>query len=124
MGEDLLPSRTLSTTSTICELKYGEKPMVGVHYKPNGTKTPEPAFHELNDGSKTYKEQIEKFVYVKEDREKTPYEKIELFFPHPLFKVLTKLIDEAKKLRPNFGIKKFRINSKPLHVALWNKLWI
>ena len=97
--------------------------MVGVHYKPNGTKTPEPVFHELNDGSKTYKEQIEKFVYVKEDREKTPYEKIELFFPHPLFKVLTKLIDEAKKLRPNFGIKKFRINSKPLHVALWNKLW-
>ena len=92
--------------------------MVGVHYKPNGTKTPEPAFHELNDGSKTYKEQIEKFVYVKEDREKTPYEKIELFFPHPLFKVLTKLIVEAKKLRPNFGIKKFRINSKPLRVAL------
>ena len=98
MGEDLLPSTTLSTTSTICELKYGEKPIVGVHYKTNGTKTPAPAFHELNDGNKTYKEQIEKFVYVKEDREKTPYEKIELFFPHPLFKVLTKLIDEAKKL--------------------------
>ncbi|RMX55977.1 hypothetical protein pdam_00021724 [Pocillopora damicornis] len=93
LGEDLLPSRTLSTTSTICELKYGEKPMVGVHYKPNGTKTPEPAFHELNDGSKTYKEQIEKFVYVKEDREKTPYEKIELFFPHPLFKENVMIVD-------------------------------
>ncbi|CAH3120313.1 unnamed protein product [Pocillopora meandrina] len=93
LGEDLLPSTTLSTTSTICELKYGEKLMVGVHYKPNGTKTPEPAFHELSDGSKTYKEQIEKFVYVKEDREKTPYEKIELFFPHPLFKENVMIVD-------------------------------
>ena len=72
--------------------------MVGVHYKPTGTKIPEPAFHELNNGRKTFKEQIEKFVHAKEDREKAPYEKIELFFPHPLFKVLTKLIDEAKKL--------------------------
>ena len=72
--------------------------MVGIHYKPNGTKTPEPAFHELNDGSKTYKEQIEKFVSAEEDREEAPHEKIELFFSHPLFKVLTKLIDEAKKL--------------------------
>ena len=67
--------------------------MVGVHYKPTGTKNPDPAFHELNNGRKTFKEQIEKFVNAKEDREKAPYEKIELFFPHPLFKVLTKLID-------------------------------
>ena len=71
--------------------------MVGVHYKPTGTKIPEPAFHELNNGRKTFKEQIEKFVYAKEDREKAPYEKIELFFPHPLFKVLTKLIDRLSK---------------------------
>ncbi|XP_027059587.1 uncharacterized protein LOC113686190 [Pocillopora damicornis] len=93
LGEDLLPSKTLSTTSTICELKYGEKPMVGVHYKPTGTKIPEPAFHELNNGRKTFKEQIEKFVYAKEDREKAPYEKIELFFPHPLFKENVMIVD-------------------------------
>lgn len=93
LGEDLLPSKTLSTTSTICELKYGEKPKVGVHYKPTGRKTPEPVFHELTDGSETYKEQIEKFVYIKEDREKAPYEKIELFFPHPLLKENVMIVD-------------------------------
>ena len=96
--------------------------MVGVHYKPTGTKIPEPAFHELNNGRKTFKEQIEKFVYAKEDREKAPYEKIELFFPHPLFKVLTKLIDEAKSYDQISVLKNSGSKSKPLHVALWSKL--
>ena len=96
--------------------------MVGVHYKPTGTKIPEPAFHELNNGRKTFKEQIEKFVHVKEDREKAPYEKIELFFPHPLFKVLTKLIDEAKSYDQISVLKNSGSKSKPLHVALWSKL--
>lgn len=90
LGEDLLPHKTLSTTSTICELKYGEKPKIGVHFKDTGTETREPKFHELvTDGEETYKEQIEKFVHLKnEDREKKPYKKIELFWPHPLFKVI------------------------------------
>lgn len=88
LGEDLLPSTTLSTTSTICELKYGEKPKIGVHFKDTGTETREPKFIELvSGGEETYKEQIEKFVHLKDDREKTPYKKIELFWPHPLFKV-------------------------------------
>jgi len=33
LGEDLLPYALLSTTSTICEMKYGEKPKIGVHLK-------------------------------------------------------------------------------------------
>ena len=88
LGEDLLPYALLSTTSTICELKYGEKPKIGVHFKQTGS-TRQPMFQELvTDGRETYKEQIEKFVSLKSDREKAPYTKIELFFPHPLFKVI------------------------------------
>jgi len=78
----------LSTTSTICELKYGEKPKIGVHFKQTGTKAREPMFQELvTDGREDYKEQIAKFVSLESGREKVPYTKIELFFPHPLFKV-------------------------------------
>ena len=88
LGEDLLPYSTLSTTSTICELKYGEKPKIGVHFKQTSTKTRQPMFQELiTDGRESYKKQIEKFVSLKSGREKVPYKKIELFFPHSLFKV-------------------------------------
>ena len=70
-------------------MKYGEKPKIGVHLKQTGTKTPEPIFQELvTDGRESYKKQIEKFVSLKSGREKVPYTKIELFFSHPLFKVM------------------------------------
>ena len=89
LGEDLLPYSTLSTTSTICELKYGEKRKIGVHFKDSGTDTHAPLFHEfVTDGGQTYQEQIEKFVSLKSNREKTPYKKVELFWPHPLLKVI------------------------------------
>ena len=89
LGEDLLPYALLSSTSTICELKYGEKPKIGVHFKQTGSETRQPMFQELvTDGRETYMEQIKKFVSLKTDREKVPYTKIELFFPHPLFKVV------------------------------------
>ena len=89
LGEDLLPYALLSTTSTICELKYGEKPKIGVHFKQTGSETRQPMFQELaTDGRETYKQQIEKFVSLKSGRENVPYTKIELFFPHPLFKVI------------------------------------
>ena len=89
LGEDLLPHATLNTTSTICELKYGEKPKIGVHFKQTGSETHEPMFQELvTDGRETYKQQIKKFVSLESGRENVPYTKIELFFPHPLFKVI------------------------------------
>ena len=108
LGEDLLPYSTLSTTSTICELKYGEKPKIVVHFKDSGTETRVPMFLDLvTDGKKTYQEQIKEFVSAKSDREKAPYKKVELFWPHPLFKVIcmywhritTKVLDaEIKQL--------------------------
>ena len=89
LGEDFLPYSTLCKTSTICELKYGEKLKIGVHFKQTGAGIRQPMFQELvTDGRETYKEQIEKFVGPPSGREKSPYSKIELFFPHPLFKVI------------------------------------
>ena len=90
LGEDLLPYSTLSTTSTICELKYGEKPKIGVHFKDSGTETREPMFIDfVTDGKKNYQEQIKEYVSAKNNREKIPYKKVELFWPHPLFKVIS-----------------------------------
>ena len=89
LGEDLLPHAVLSTTSTICELKYGVKPTIHVHFKDNGTQTRYSMMHELLENTEqTYQEQIDNFVNLKKDRDKAPYKKIELFFPHPLLKVM------------------------------------
>ena len=88
LGEDILPHALLSTTSTICELKYGVKRAICIHFKENGTHTPAPMTHELVDSAEeTYQQQIKNFVNLKKDREKTPYKKIELFLPHPLLQV-------------------------------------
>ena len=84
-----MPYSLLSTTSTICELKYGEKPKIGVHFKQTDTERRKPMFQELvTDGGESYKQQIAKFVSLKSGREEVPYTKIELFYPHPLFKVI------------------------------------
>ena len=88
LGEDLLPSAHLSTTSTICELKYGETPMICVHFKDEMAHTRDPEKYELSpQPEESYKDQIAKFAYSRNDRDMTPYKKIELFWPHPLLKV-------------------------------------
>ena len=43
LGEELLPFSVLSTTSTICELKYGREKRIQIHYKEKG-KAPEIKF--------------------------------------------------------------------------------
>ena len=88
LAEDLLPYSTLSTTSTICELKYAEKPGIKIHFKDCASESGEPIYQELGQSSRTYKEEIEPFLNVKNERDKgSPYKMIELFWPHPLFKV-------------------------------------
>ena len=84
-----MPYSILSTTSTICELKYGEKPGIGIHFKEGAGESDDPIYRELSDSSAACKKEIEEFVNLKnEKREKeSPYKKIELFWPHPLFKV-------------------------------------
>ena len=87
LGEELLPFSVLSATSTICELRYGKKRRIKVHYKQEGR---EPEIKELEESS-SYMDQISTFVDVKSAslREKAPqYKKVELFWPHSLLKVI------------------------------------
>ena len=75
----------LSTTSTIFELKYGRTPTISAHLKDSR----EPVCYKLVGSKETYAEQIKNFVGLKKDRgTESPYKKIELFWPHPLFQVI------------------------------------
>ena len=91
LGEEVLPYSVLSTTSTICELKYGEQCSVIIHLKDNDPVTGLPTKRfRLKDekGKKSVLDQISEYVHRKTDREKEiPYKKVELFWPHPLLQV-------------------------------------
>ena len=96
MGEELLPHFALSTTSTICELKFGATRKIVAHFK---DKDPETGLvtknirlreNDPNTASeeKSYLQQISSFVHANSDREKgSIYKKIELFWPHSLLQV-------------------------------------
>lgn len=89
LGEELLPFSVLSTTSTICELKYGKERQIKIHYKEAGK---EPKIKYLDESS-SYTDQISEFVHVKSPtlREKaSDYSKVELFWPQKLLQVRKK----------------------------------
>ena len=95
LGEELLPYSVLSTTSTICELKYGKQCRIVAHFKDKDSKTGQSTktFHLFKppEGSseQSYLQQISPFVHVKSDREKgSIYKKIEIFWPHQLLEVV------------------------------------
>ena len=78
--------------------------MINVHFKDDGTQTRDPEMHELNESpDEDYIAQISRFVSLKNDRDKTPYKKIEMFWPHPLLKVM----DEKLCFRRNLHQKLF-----------------
>ena len=93
LGEQLLPYSVLSTTSTICELKYGPTPKLVAHFKDKDPQTRlSTRTVQLSQSKETPQksnlEEISSFVHVKTDREKgSDYKKIELFWPHNLLKV-------------------------------------
>ncbi|XP_078380429.1 uncharacterized protein LOC144663380 isoform X1 [Oculina patagonica] len=92
LGEELLPFSVLSTTSTICELKYGRDRRIKIHYKEQG-KSPRTKYLEE---SSSYMDQISEFVHVKSpsSREKAShYKKVELFWPHNLLKDGVVIVD-------------------------------
>ena len=101
LGEQLLPYSVLSTTSTICELKYDTTPRLVAHFKdkdPETGLTTKTVFlgEPPETSQQSYLKQISSFVHVKTNREKgSDYEKIELFWPHSLLKVGDK---QAKSL--------------------------
>ena len=97
LGEPILPHSVLSTTSTICELKYGTTPKLVAHLK---KKYPQTGLAEetsvwlgqsMEASQQSYLEQISSFVNVKINREKgSDYKKIEVFWPHSLLEVSDK----------------------------------
>ena len=93
LGEQILPQSVLSTTSTICELKYGTTPKLVAHFKEKNAKTGLAEKTVWLGQSKevsqqSYLEQISSFVHQKSDREKgSEYKKIEIFWPHSLLEV-------------------------------------
>jgi len=102
MGEELLPYSVLSTTSTICELRFGARRKIVAHFK---DKDPDTGFatkiirlqeNYSNTASdmESYLQQISPYVHVKNDREKgSVYKKIELFWPHSLLQKGIVIVD-------------------------------
>ncbi len=120
LGEELLPYSVLSTTSTICELRYGKQRRIVAHFKDKDPETgcPTKAFslveHSGESSEQSYLQQISPYVHVKSDREKgSIYKKIEIFWPHQLLEVvntdeigiliisLDAMRSEKKAQRPN-----------------------
>ena len=96
LGEKILPYSVLSTTSTICELKYGTTPKLVAHLK---EKNPQTGLakktvwlgQSMEASQQSFREQISSFVHQKSEREKgSNYKKIEVFWPHSLLKVSDK----------------------------------
>ena len=93
LGEQILPYSLVSTTPTICELKYGTTPKLVAHYKDknpetgHSTRTVKLGQSE-GTSQQSYLDEISTFVQSKTASEKgSNYKKIELFWPHSLLKV-------------------------------------
>ena len=85
LGVQILPCADISTTSTLCELKFGEERKVVVHFK---DKDPETGLETKTiplDEQTGYLEQISNYVHKKG----SIYKKVELFWPHELLQVIT-----------------------------------
>ena len=84
LGEEILPSALLSTTSTIFELKYDKTPMVVIHFKDSRKSMR----YKLAGPKESFLMQITNLVFEKNDPGRvSSFRKIELFWPHPLFQV-------------------------------------
>nr|XP_006813734.1 PREDICTED: mitofusin-2-like [Saccoglossus kowalevskii] len=83
LGADILPVSLLSSTSVICELKYGDKKRAVVH-KVDGSKT---EVNDLGDGEADCLEKLSVYIHMENDREKgSPYNRVEIFWPFPLLR--------------------------------------
>ena len=93
LGEQLLPYSHLSTTSTICELKYGPTPKLVAHFKDRDPETGDTEKtvwlgQSMETSQKSYLEEISSFVHLETGREQgSVYKKVELFWPHTLLQV-------------------------------------
>ncbi|XP_068737136.1 uncharacterized protein [Montipora capricornis] len=97
MGEEICPYSVLSTTSTICELKFGKERKIVAHFKDKDPETSQPTrvIH-LKDNPErdSYLKQIAPYVHLEREREEgSIYKKIELFWPHRLLERGIVIID-------------------------------
>ncbi|XP_028400789.1 uncharacterized protein LOC114523925 [Dendronephthya gigantea] len=97
LGEELLPHHNLNTTSTICEVKHGEKRELIAHYNYDEEQRmrPKPEIHPLRtkeECGKNYCEQIAPFVQRKSN-ERSKYTRVEIFWPHELLEEEIVIVD-------------------------------
>ncbi|XP_078655565.1 uncharacterized protein LOC144902179 [Branchiostoma floridae x Branchiostoma belcheri] len=89
LGENILPSSVLSTTSVICEIKYGTKKKAVVHLR-----NPDPITNQkilelpLNGPTEVDLEKISQYVHMKGEERETASnlncDKVEIYWPLPL----------------------------------------
>ena len=92
LGEEILPYSLLSTTFTICELKFGEERRLVVHFKDKdpetGLQTKEILLEQPTGSDQSFLDQISPYIHVTTDREKgSIVKKVELFWPHKVLEV-------------------------------------
>lgn len=90
MGEDILPTSELSSTTCVCEIrksKDGKKSAIVYHRSHSDKRRKPPTIVDLEiDGG------IQKLghyvTYVDQDTEKSPYKRVELYWPLPMLEVI------------------------------------
>lgn len=91
LGEEILPYSILSSTSTICELKFGEERKIKAHFKDEDRPALTIALEQTTGSSgQSYLDQISSYVHVdtyREDGSRIRFKKIEVFWPHKLLEV-------------------------------------
>jgi len=93
LGEEILPYSYLGTTSTICELKFGEERKIVAHFKDKDPETGRKTRtilleHPKESSEKSYLQQISSYVHQKHGQKESIFEKIELFWPYDLLQVM------------------------------------
>ncbi|XP_066280826.1 uncharacterized protein [Branchiostoma lanceolatum] len=122
LGEDLLPYSVLSSTSTICELKYGKEERIRAFKQGDPTTYDEVP---LQGNKNARMEELSKFVYQKEGRDERTfaYNRVEIFLNFPLLEGGITIVDSpgvgeneqltemVKKYLPNAFAFMYIINS-------------
>ena len=85
LGEEILPYADIDTTSSICELKFGEERKMVAHFKDRDPETGLVTKTIPLDEQTGYLEQISNYIHKKG----SIYEKVELFWPHELLQVIS-----------------------------------
>ncbi|XP_078573155.1 uncharacterized protein LOC144859999 [Branchiostoma floridae x Branchiostoma japonicum] len=87
LGENILPSSLLSTTSVICEIKYGTKKKAVMHLRDSDPITKQNILElDLNGPAEADLEKISQYIHLKGEARETTSNcyKVEIYWPLPL----------------------------------------